>query len=1025
MTETLRPEDFPFPFRDDQRAIAARFVENGQAELKATGSMALWRVRIKIFKRTLEAWAERDQKTGKLRFACECPHIENTGEGCAHLFTLCLLIEQQLSLSAAGDEPTDPIALWWLLERDRSMGRRSASFQPALRGDDGTFAPVRITSEVLSRAFGDEDRLLKLFAPSGGGRLPLDRGGGFAKPDGPFPLEDDALAAAIDLLLRSGRLFLRRADGTTNGPITAESPLPFQLVMSIERPAADEPPEAHPLRGVLVRGSERVRTRDADLVVVGRRPFVVHQGRFGWLETFDASDWLGYLLKKDGPPVPVNDVTAFLERIAAGGALPRLQLPGDPEPIPVETGIPEPVLAVTRDRQDVVATLAFRYAGQLLRTIGSQSLILDAPNKRQLTRDLKAEEAAFAAVRDAGAVEDPDQYGRLLPPTDKLDVFAATLIGKGFTVLVDGKPRRTATSKTVNLKSGMDWFEVGGAVTFGTEVVPLTVVFDALRRGKRFVELKDGSEGMLPEQWANRWRILDDLGERRQNTLRFNRSHALFLEAVIGDGDDGVEASPEALEKLHGTLRSLTDRPRTAAPKTFTGELRTYQQEGVDWIAALAKAGFGGCLADDMGLGKTVQVIAWLSLRAAQKPGAPTLIVVPRSLVFNWQREFQRFAPKLRVLDYSGIERAGDRSTFDSVDVVITTYGILRRDIDVLEKVRFDWAILDESQAIKNSASQNAKAACRLVAANRLAMTGTPIENRAEELWSQFRFLNPGLLGTEADFGRLARSTETRPVLARIVRPLILRRTKEQVATELPPRIEQVIYCELSPEQATLYRTIADAARSNLGPKLAADAGGAVKLQVLEALLRLRQVACHAGLVDKANEQAPSGKLEVLVDEIEEVVSSGHKALIFSQFVSLLTHVRRFLDATKVPYAYLDGQTRDREAQVQRFQQDPETQLFLVSLMAGGHGLNITAADYVFILDPWWNPAVEAQAIARAHRIGRKETVVAIRLVARGTVEERILELQERKRSLADALLEQGDAAFRDLSVEDLMLLFA
>jgi SNF2 family DNA or RNA helicase len=429
-----------------------------------------------------------------------------------------------------------------------------------------------------------------------------------------------------------------------------------------------------------------------------------------------------------------------------------------------------------------------------------------------------------------------------------------------------------------------------------------------------------------------------------------------------------------------------------------------------------------------MGLGKTVMVLALLERRRTGSDDAegeprPSLAVVPRSLVFNWKNEAARFAPQLRVLDYTGSSR--DAASITDYDLVLTTYGTLRRDAVYLKEHSFDYVILDEAQAVKNSTTASAKAVRLLRGRHRLALSGTPIENHIGELWSLFDFLNPGLLGTAQAF-KTATAAQTRAeredlaMVTQAVRPLILRRTKAQVAPELPPRTEQTIHCELEAPQRRFYDELRAHYRSTLLARVARSGLARSKMQVLEALLRLRQVACHPGLVDARRLDEPSAKFDVLLPQLTEVVEEGHKALVFSQFTSFLSLLRARLDGNGVSYEYLDGQTRDRAARVARFNTDAECRIFLISLKAGGLGLNLTTADYVFLLDPWWNPAVEAQAIDRAHRIGQDKHVFAYRLIASDTVEEKVAELQQTKRELADAILTADPALVRNLSAEDL-----
>jgi SNF2 family DNA or RNA helicase len=400
--------------------------------------------------------------------------------------------------------------------------------------------------------------------------------------------------------------------------------------------------------------------------------------------------------------------------------------------------------------------------------------------------------------------------------------------------------------------------------------------------------------------------------------------------------------------------------------------------------------------------------------------------------VFNWKQEAARFAPDLRVLDHTGTGRLKPGSHFNDHDVILTTYGTLRNDITEFRDHTFDYAILDEAQAIKNAASQSAKATRLIQAHHRLALSGTPVENHLGELASLFEYLNPGMLGHvsasgKADFDlRRSAGEEAAALVARALRPFILRRTKEQVAKDLPEKTEQTIYCDLEPPQRKLYDELRDHYRQTLLGRVDRDGIKKAQIQILEALLRLRQAACHPGLIDKARHaKDSSAKLDVLLPQLREVFDEGHKTLVFSQFTSLLAIVKDRLDTEKIPYVYLDGRTRDRQARVEQFQTDPNCKVFLISLKAGGLGLNLTAADYVFLLDPWWNPAVEAQAIDRAHRIGQTRPVFAYRLIARDTVEEKVLQLQNQKRALADAIINADNSLIRNLGREDLELLLS
>jgi SNF2 family DNA or RNA helicase len=440
--------------------------------------------------------------------------------------------------------------------------------------------------------------------------------------------------------------------------------------------------------------------------------------------------------------------------------------------------------------------------------------------------------------------------------------------------------------------------------------------------------------------------------------------------------------------------------------------LRPYQQVGMDWLTFLRDTGLGALLADDMGLGKTLQALCAVEGR--------TLVVAPTSVLHGWMREIDKFRPEIRYALYHRPARRLDTEA----DITITSYALLRQDIDALSAPTWDCVVLDEAQTIKNPESQIARAALKLDAKARFALTGTPVENRLDELWSQLHFLNPGLLGGRTQFrDRYSRpiADGDREVAARLrqrIRPFLLRRLKKEVAPDLPPLSEVVLDCELSTEERAVYDSVRAATVRDVVERL--RAGGNV-MAALEALLRLRQAACHSSLVPgQESSTASSSKLETLYARLEEAVADGHKALVFSQWTTLLDHVEPGLRERDIPWLRLDGSTRDRGAVVDRFQSPDGEPVMLLSLRAGGTGLNLTAADHVFLLDPWWNPAVEAQAADRAHRIGQSRPVVVHRLIASNTVEEGILRLHARKRALADAALEDADGSNR-LSRDDLV----
>ncbi len=581
----------------------------------------------------------------------------------------------------------------------------------------------------------------------------------------------------------------------------------------------------------------------------------------------------------------------------------------------------------------------------------------------------------------------------------------------------------------VSISSGIDWFDIEAVVQYGDQSISLREVMKAVRKGERYVKLADGTFGQIPEDWLARYKHLFGLAEETEKGLRVRDVQIPLLDRLLEDASE-VQAARE-FEERRERLRAFERIVPQPLPQGFRGELRPYQKAGVDWLHFLHQYHFGGVLADDMGLGKTVQALAFLqSLKERGEAERASLLVVPKSLLVNWQREAARFTPQLRILEFTGAGRQKDPSIFDEYDIVLTTYGTMLRDVEFLRTYRFHYVILDESQAIKNPLAKTARAARLLNADHRLVMTGTPVENTTFELWSQFAFLNPGLLGSLESFKEnFATPIESRgdeeaaSLLRKLVYPFILRRTKAQVAPELPPRTERTLYVDLEPAQRKLYTRLRDHYRAELLGLIETRGIQDARMKILEGLLRLRQVCIHPGLVEPTY-QEESAKFELLFEMLETLRAENHKALVYSQFVEVLKRVRAGLEERGIPYAYLDGQTQDRHAQVDRFQTDPAVPFFLLSLKAGGVGLNLTAADYVIHLDPWWNPAVEMQAADRAHRIGQDKPVFIYKIIARETVEEKILQLQEKKRGLVEQLITTEESFFKSLTREDVEVLF-
>jgi superfamily II DNA or RNA helicase len=662
-----------------------------------------------------------------------------------------------------------------------------------------------------------------------------------------------------------------------------------------------------------------------------------------------------------------------------------------------------------------------------------------------LERNPKVEAGHLArvltAVADAQGIEaselDPEinPWQLVLTGENALSFLSeqAPLLEGTFTIFGDENLNRLRISRgtleaSARVESHMDWFDLQLGFSSGERLTSAAEVLKAWKKQKRFVRMNDGSFARLPEAWLDRFgALLDEAEHARRETggqlPRYMASMGAALENAVDNfqGDHKFEswknllANPEELEAV-------------PPPKGLKATLRDYQQIGYTWLCYLADEGFGGCLADDMGLGKTIQGLAYILRQKEEgKLDKPVLVIAPTSVVYNWNAEAAKFCPKLKTVIYQGPKRAKVFSPDQKKkkpDVVITSYPLLRIDAAVLQKQEWHTVILDESQHIKNAESQTSQAAFKLNAGQRFVMTGTPLENRLDDLWSQYHFIMPGFLGRRKSFlqnyGVRTGPKMTAEILnERLgglrdrIKPFMLRRLKQDVATELPPRTEMVLRVPLTAEEQRIYATVRDAYRAQVYSAVEEKGQGGASFTILEALLRLRQAACHPSLLpfDEAQELGAhfgSSKVRLLMETLVEIIAEGHKALIFSQWTSLLDLVQAQLKRRRISNLRLDGSTKNRGEIVDTFQAPDGPPVFLLSLKAGGTGLNLTEADYVIHLDPWWNPAVEAQANDRAHRIGQERPVVIIKLVSEGTVESKVVQLQMQKRALFEAAVNDG-----------------
>lgn len=604
----------------------------------------------------------------------------------------------------------------------------------------------------------------------------------------------------------------------------------------------------------------------------------------------------------------------------------------------------------------------------------------------------------------------------------------------GFDALKNFRFNTAKPSTKIYISSNTDWFDAKIEIQFGEQKVTVEDVKKALANKQQFVHLQDGTLGILPEEWIRKYSLLFKVGEGKMDNMKLSKYQFSVVEDLYNQRDE--EELFIQLEEKYDKLRYNHEIKPVDAPAHLKPILRPYQESGFQWLNYLREVQWGGILADDMGLGKTIQALSFLHHLKEENGSLKALVVCPTTLMFNWQNEIRKFTPTLNMYVHHGGARMRETLSHDHIDVIITTYGTLRSDIKQFVEVEFDYVVLDESQAIKNPSSKVTKAACVLKAKNRLCLSGTPLQNNTFDIFAQMNFLNPGMLGTQEFFKNEFSvpidkfgEKEQKEHLRKILYPFILRRTKEQVAKDLPEKQEMILFCEMATEQRKIY----DAYRNDFRDKIlgVVQEQGIQKSQltILQGLMKLRQICDSPAIMkEQDGEKFPnvSVKLEELGREITENISN-HKALVFSQFLGMLGLIREKMKELGVDYEYFDGSTSaaDREKAINRFQNDENCRVFLISLKAGGVGLNLTAADYVYIVDPWWNPAVEQQAIDRTHRIGQTKNIFAYRMICTDTVEDKILKLQEKKRALAKDLITDDEGFVKSLTKEDVEYLFS
>ncbi len=683
---------------------------------------------------------------------------------------------------------------------------------------------------------------------------------------------------------------------------------------------------------------------------------------------------------------------------------------------------------------------------------------------KKISRDFQWEGQCLNLLKEWGLFENNGYY--YLKGTETLDengqVYALInwlkqnqekLLDAGFIIRQDLMDKQYSTEKpslSIQVKLKDDWFDVYANVTIGEFQIPFIKLRKYILNDIRELELPNGEIAVLPEEWFTDYKDLLPFAKQEGNILRIKRYHYMLVQQRL----KGIDRS--IFQKLNKTAEKQGKR-QVALPAGLQADLRSYQHEGFSWMYHLYENQFGGCLADDMGLGKTLQTLTLLlkmkkmkassTITFSSKDPAQTclffdepvsltenlqpasLIVMPTSLVHNWENEIKKFTPLLSVYKHTGIQRKRAGELHDVIfhyDIILTTYGIVRNDIDILREFEFLYLILDESQNIKNPASKAYQSVSQLQSRYRMVLTGTPIENSLADLWAQLNFINKGLLGNLAYFKRefitpieKKNDQQKQDKLQLLIRPFILRRTKEQVARDLPPVTEQIRYCQMSSEQKEIYEKEKSAVRKSILENIEQQGVEKSAFVVLQGLTKLRQLANHPSLFNHS-ENSESGKFDEILGNLESLIAEKHKVLIFSSFVKHLELVENQIQAYGWKYSKLTGQTTHREEEIKKFQDEPETRIFLISLKAGGVGLNLTAADYVFIIDPWWNPAAENQAINRAHRIGQDKKVIVYRYITEDSIEEKIQMLQERKSSLAEKFINSNNP-FKAITKEEIL----
>lgn len=1012
----------------------------------------------------------------EMKFSCDCPHYFEHKENCKHIWG-ALLVSEQMNLFSwlaqnPGSEAIDPTAkldridapienrsLWKeLYQQSAQRVQRRPSSQTALLRARSTQARIGIYAIDLEKTEKKGAIFLHLFIQERlkDGSLGAIKAADLNQSQIEFyenPLEQELLWMILGKSEPQPRLSSMASPRTDSvllssgfasevleklsffGSLKLLKNKNYYGFSNYDRPELqdytykkdpyhfnlklDQTEVGFQLRSLLDHGS----IQDSLLVIEN---FVFFKDHVARADLFHHLAW-HETLKNRPLGLSEDDVGGFLEFLWGSQNPPPITLPDAIQFSEIESAPPRVKLSFETEKASglLSARLYFIYEtqGEPLQVAASTGdFIYNFKERTKLRRLLSFENQELTRLGELNlrASENPEIQGEVDLPHFVAAVEKA--VSFGWEVVALKKKLRPGKSMQLQVKSGVNWFDVTGTFQFDGVSVAMPDLLQAIKSGQRIIPLSDGTSGVLPEEWIKKIKPIAEMGLNQDDGLRLNKVQALFLSSQISE--DETVLDDKKFKSLKSVVQDLKEMRISEKPSDFKGDLRSYQLEGLSWLKTLSENNLGGILADDMGLGKTIQVLSLLSEKHEKR--GPTLVVAPKSLIFNWENETKKFAPHLKTLSYAGPNREKNLKKLLAVDLVLTTYPVIRSDIEKLKELDFGILILDEAHYAKNASSQTAMACKLLKAEKKIALTGTPIENSISDLFSILGIISPGLVSdSKAQHWAREKDPLVLESLGKALSPFILRRTKEQVLKELPEKSEQVLYVELSPNERRKYDELKNYYWGQLNQKMDAKGGlNRSKIEILEAILRLRQAACHQGLLDKKLLSQTSTKFELVHEQLESVLSEGHKALIFSQFTTLLGLFKKELTAKGIPFEYLDGQTENREERVKNFQNNPNIQLFLLSLKAGGVGLNLTAADYVFILDPWWNPAAEAQAIDRTHRIGQTKKVFAYKVIAKNTIEEKILDLQSAKRALARTIVPDETSFLKSLKMEDLQTLF-